>query len=138
MKSEMFHYPITIKEVYLDTFGHVNNATYLVLFEEARWDLITQNGYGLNKIRESGIGPTILEIKMNFLKELRLREEIMIETQVVSYENKVGTILQKMFRNDELCCTAEFITALFDLNKRKIIAPTDEWLKAIGVINPNQ
>ncbi len=133
MQSPVFTYPILIKEVYLDTFGHVNNATYLTLLEEARWDLITQNGYGYQKIRETGIGPTILEIKINFFKELRARDEIIIETQLVSYDNKVGKLAQSMKRGDELCCTAEFVFGLFDLKQRKIISPTPEWLKAVGV-----
>ena len=38
MEWKVFTYPLLIKETYLDTFGHVNNATYLTLFEEARWD----------------------------------------------------------------------------------------------------
>ena len=50
MDSTIFSYPLIIKEMDLDTFGHVNNARYLTLFEDARWDLITKNGYGLKKI----------------------------------------------------------------------------------------
>lgn len=98
MLGQIFSYPLIIKETYLDTFGHVNNATYLTLFEEARWDLITKNGYGLKKIQESGLGPTILEIKIVFYKELLLREQIIITTQMVSYEKKIGKILQQMIR----------------------------------------
>jgi acyl-CoA thioester hydrolase len=133
MQSKLFYYPILIKEGHLDTFGHVNNAVYLQILEEARWDLLTQNGYGLNKIIESRIGPTILEIKINFLKELKLRDEVMIETQLISYKKKIGVIAQKMLRGDDLCCTAEITIALFDLNLRKIIAPTEEWLRGVGV-----
>ena len=33
----MFSYKVKIRESHLDTLGHVNNAVYLVLFEEARW-----------------------------------------------------------------------------------------------------
>ena len=66
--NTIFSYPIYIKESYLDTFGHVNNATYLTLLEEARWDLLNKNSYGLKKIQETGLGPTILEIKLSFLK----------------------------------------------------------------------
>lgn len=122
-----------IKETYLDTFGHVNNATYLTLLEEARWDLITKNGYGMKKIIETGLGPTILEIKLSFYKELRLREEVMIETQMISYKNKIGTLSQKIARDGEICCAAEFTIGLFDLNQRKLILPTKEWLLAVGV-----
>lgn len=134
MQSTIHTYPVLIKEGHLDTFGHVNNAVYLQLLEEARWDLLTQNGYGLNKILESQIGPTILDIKLRFLKELTLRDEIIIETKLVSYEKKVGIIAHKIMRGEELCCTAELTMALFDMTKRKIIPPTDDWLRGIGAL----
>jgi len=134
MHSNTHHYPILIKEGHLDTFGHVNNAVYLALLEEARWDLLTSNGYGLAKIMETRIGPTILEIKINFLKELKLRDEIVIETKLVSYHKKIGIISHEIKRGDERCCTTEIKLALFDLNLRKIISPTPEWLQGIGVI----
>jgi thioesterase III len=133
MNTKIFSYPLIIKESYLDTFGHVNNAVYLTLFEEARWDLITQNGYGLKKIQETGLGPTILEVKLAFLKELRLREKIIIETQMISYQHKIGTILQKMVRDTDICCTAETVIGLFSLAERKLVLPTAEWLSAIGI-----
>lgn len=129
----IFSYPTIIKEQHLDSFGHVNNAAYLILLEEARWDLITKNHFGLKKIQETGIGPTILEINIRFLKELLLRDEIIIETQVISYEKKIATIQQIILRNGEICCKAELIVALFDTKARKIISPTPEWLAALGM-----
>ena len=133
MNAKIFSYPLIIKETYLDTFGHVNNASYLTLFEEARWDLITKNAYGLKKIQETGIGPTILAIKLTFLKELCLREEIIIKSQMMSYERKVGTLSQKMIRDGEVCCDAEFVIGLFNLVERKLVLPTAEWLNAVGI-----
>lgn len=135
MESTTYLYPIVIKEIYLDTFGHMNNATYLTLFEEARWDLITKNNYGLKEIREKGLGPTILELHVRYLKELRLRDEVNIETQLISYQSKIGKIQQKMLRGTEICCVAEFTIALFDLKERKLVLPTPEWLQALGIIS---
>jgi thioesterase-3 len=133
MNKKNFSYPVVITEVYLDIFGHVNNAHYLTLFEEARWALITKNGYGLLKIKETGLGPTILEINLKFLKELRLGDEISIETQMISYERKIGKISQKMIRAGEICCAAEIVMGLFSLTERKLVLPTVEWLHAVGI-----
>ncbi|PIZ04643.1 MAG: acyl-CoA thioesterase [Gammaproteobacteria bacterium CG_4_10_14_0_8_um_filter_38_16] len=135
MQTRLFSYPLIIKENHLDAFGHVNNAIYLALFEEARWDLITKNGYGLQKIQATGLGPTILEIQLRFLKELRLNEKIIIQTQLVFYKNKIGKLAQKMICNDEVYCEAEFTIGLFSLSERKLVLPTQEWLIAIGVLN---
>jgi thioesterase-3 len=129
----IFTYPLIIREHHLDTFGHVNNATYLSILEVSRWDLITQNGYGLPYIRETGLGPTILEINIKFMKKLRLREEIIIESQMISYEGKIGKLIQKILRNGETCCITEFTIALFSVKERKLVLPIPEWLKAVGL-----
>jgi thioesterase-3 len=122
-----------IKETDLDTFGHMNNAKYLSIFEEIRWDWITQNDFGIKKMQQLNIGPTILEINLRFLKEIRLREEIEIESKVISYVGKIGKLQQKMSINSETYCLAEFTIGLFDLSSRKLIQPTSEWLAAVGV-----
>ncbi len=131
--SILYTYSLLIKENHLDAFGHVNNATYLTLFEEARWNFVTKNGYGMQKMIETGLGPVILEIKIRFLKELLLGDEMTIQTQLLSYKGKVGVIQQKMLRGTEICCEAEFTIGLFNLKDRKMITPTPEWLKAIGI-----
>jgi acyl-CoA thioester hydrolase len=122
-------YKILIRESHLDTFGHVNNATYLVLFEEARWDLITKHGYGLDKIQSSGIGPTILEVKLQFRRELLNRDEITIRTYVTEIRSKIQSLRQVMVNSrSEEACIADFTFALFDMQRRKLIDPTPEWL----------
>lgn len=135
MPTKIFSYPLIIKESYLDTFGHVNNAMYLTLLEEARWDLLNQNGYGLKHIQAVGLGPTVLEIKITFLKELRLHESIIIETQMLSYDRKIGKLSQRMLRDGAVCCEAELVVGLFDLKARKLVEPTSEWLQAVGIVN---
>ncbi|MBL7714247.1 MAG: acyl-CoA thioesterase [Bdellovibrionales bacterium] len=134
MDYPKFQYPLVIREAHLDTFGHVNNATYLQILEEARWELITSRGYGVDKIRESGLGPTILEWQMRFRKELRLREKIVIETQGLAYNKKIGTLKQTILNEKgELCFEATMTFALFDVHARKLVEATPDWLKAIGM-----
>lgn len=133
LSSKVFTYPVVIKEIYLDTFGHVNNATYLTIFEEARWDLISKRGFGIPEIQRTGLGPTVLEVQVKFLRELRLREEIIIETQMLSYDRKIGKLRQAMIRDGDVCCAAEFTIGLFDIQKRKLVVPTPEWLHAVGM-----
>jgi len=129
-----YDYKLLIRESHLDTFGHVNNAVYLTLFEEARWEFISQNGYGLKKIQTSKQGPVILDVTIKFLKELRLREEIIIRSETVNYQGKAGQIKQVMLKPDgSMACEALFTFGLFDLVARRLIDPTDEWKKAVGI-----
>lgn len=127
-------YKILIRESHLDTFGHMNNAMYLTLFEEARWEVITKNGYGLNDILKAKKGPVILDAQINFLKEIRLREEITINLKMLEYKSKVGKLFQQMIKSDgSIAAEATMTFGLFDLQARRLIDPTPEWKQALGI-----
>ncbi len=132
--AETFQYKVMIKETHIDSYGHVNNATYLSLYEEARWELITPRGYGFYKIHEIKKGPVVLDVTLKFLKEIRLRETIAITCEVIDYKGKVGHMLQRMIKEDgSVASEAVFTFGLFDMEARKLINATPEWLKAIGL-----
>lgn len=130
----MYLFETMVQETHLDIFGHMNNARYLELFEQARWDLITQRGYGLKKIQESGQGPVILEAHLRFIKELKQRDKIKISVECTEYTGKIGKLKQEMFNDkNEVCAELIVVLAFFDLKARKIILPTPEWKTAIGI-----
>lgn len=134
MGSEKFSYSTMIRESHLDSFGHVNNAVYLQLLEEARWEFITARGYGLDIVAKTGVGPTILEFNLRFKKELRLRQKITIVSQGISYDRKIGKLKQEIYNEaGELCFEGIMTYGLFDTKERKLVLPTPEWLNAIGV-----
>ncbi len=134
MGTQKFSYSTTIRESHLDTFGHVNNAVYLQLLEEARWEFITARGYGLDVVTKTGVGPTILEFNLRFRKELRLRQKITIVSQGISYDRKIGKLKQEIYNEaGELCFEGIMTYGLFDTKERKLVLPTPEWLNAIGV-----
>lgn len=128
-------YEVIIRESYLDTFGHMNNASYLVLFEEARWEFITRNGYGLNEVLKQQKGPVILDIAMRFKKEIKLREKIKITTELVTHERKISKFKQNMIKEDGTVAAEINLTfGFFDFQTRRLIDPTPEWKKAIGLL----
>jgi acyl-CoA thioester hydrolase len=134
MLGSVYEYPVMINEQHLDVFGHVNNAVYLTLFEEARWDLITRGGYGLDEILRRKVGPVLLEVGLKFQRELRNRQRIVIRSWTESYAGKVARMTQQMVdEQGQVCCDGQFLFGLFDLAARKLIAPTAEWLKAVGL-----
>jgi thioesterase III len=85
-------------------------------------------------VQRRRIGPTILEVNLRFVRELRNRQRITIRSFVDSYAGKVGKMVQQMLdEQGNLCAEALFTIGLFDLNARKLIVPTPEWLKAMGL-----
>ena len=136
MSNPVYEYEITILEKDLDTFGHVNNANYLVMYEEARWDFITKNNLGVKEILEKQIGPVLLDLNLVFKSELKNREKVKIISQArTEMRNKYVIVLdQKMVKEDgKIASMITISVGLFDLKNRKLIAPTKEWLKALGV-----
>ncbi|MCB9196304.1 MAG: thioesterase family protein [Flavobacteriales bacterium] len=132
MENIIFEYPMVIMEHHLDTFGHVNNATYLQIYEEARWQFITDNGYGLDKVKSSGFGPVILEINIRFMKELKNREKIIIYSTTSDYDSKVGKIKQWITDSEgNRCSEIEMSVGLFDTKNRKLVLPTEDWKRAV-------
>ncbi|MAF79159.1 MAG: thioesterase [Halobacteriovoraceae bacterium] len=129
-----FEYHLKIIEAHLDTFGHVNNATYLELYEEARWDFISERGFGLKDIQKKKMGPVILDLHLKFKRELKNRENIKIVSKSLPQEHPLIMHLeQKMIKeNGELASSVTMSVGLMDLEKRKLIKPTAEWLHAIG------
>ncbi len=133
--SEVFIYEMTIKEHHLDSYGHVNNATYVQILEEARWESITLNGYGYEKVQSTGIGPVILEVSVKFRKELKLREKIQVTVQTGPMKGKIGTIHQSILKSDGTVALEGYVVyGMFDLKTRKLVEASPEWLKAIQVI----
>lgn len=131
---KIFKFELLIKEYHLDTFGHVNNATYLQILEEARWEFLNHQGFDLKTIHALKVGPIVLECHIQFLKELTLRQLIVIESQVLSYEKKIGIMRQDILDEQGiLCCHAQLTFGLLDWNTRKLILPTGPWFKAIGL-----
>jgi YbgC/YbaW family acyl-CoA thioester hydrolase len=133
-----FVYHTTILEQYLDNFGHVNHASYFVLFEQARWDFITKRGYGLKEVKERQIGPVILAANIKYRKELRNRDQITIRSHFLSpAPSLIMQLEQKMFKTikDKEVVASEciFDVGLFDMVKRKLIMPTPEWLQGSGL-----
>src|SRR5258708_3909178 len=110
MEKPQANYEVIIRESHLDSFGHMNNAAYLILFEEARWDFITKNGYGLKKVQELQQGPVVLELNLKFRKEITLREKIKITMDLIDYKGKISHFKQEMIKEDGAIATELIIT----------------------------
>lgn len=129
------YYELLIREYHLDSFGHVNNATYLQIYEEARWEVVTTNGFGYKEVHRSKQGPVILECQIKFIRELFLREKIKVTVELLNYEGKIGQIKQQMIKPDgSVASEAIFTFGFFDMVHRKLIEPTELWKKALGLV----
>jgi YbgC/YbaW family acyl-CoA thioester hydrolase len=129
-----FKQEIVIRENYLDLFGHMNNATYLELFEETRWDFLVGAGFTTAEIQTTNTGPVILECTIKFMRELRARDKVTVTVESIEYKDRVGKLRQQMIKSDgTIACEAIFTYGLFDTKTRKLVLPTPAWKKALGL-----
>jgi acyl-CoA thioester hydrolase len=112
----------------VDIYGHVNNAQYLQILETARWDWIEKFGGTRDLVQNLGVGPIVLEINIQFLKELKAEEEILIKSK---REVRVGRIFiqeQEIINaGGECACKAVFKMGFLNLQTRRLVEPPFEW-----------
>ncbi len=80
-KSEKYHFELQARGNELDSYGHVNNAIYLNYNEQARWEIFRQLGL-LDTIIASGKKIVIVENQIKYIRQVRLFDEIIVETQM--------------------------------------------------------
>ena len=133
-QAQIFEFPLMIRESHVDTLGHMNNATYLEIFEDARWDLVSRNGFGLKDIHQKQMSPIILEIHIKFLKEVKARTNVIVKTQSVEFKGKVGKLRQTLefAETGVVAADADVVYGIFDLKTRRLIPPPPDWFKEIG------
>ncbi len=134
-----FEYEVIIRELHLDSFGHVNNAVYVQLYEEARWDFITKNGFGLDVIQREQKGPVLLDLQVRFKREIKNREKILITSQAKEMISSKIMILEQKILNasGKVASEALFTIGFFDMRERKLIEAGPEWLNAVGIKPPS-
>ena len=84
----MVTFKAVIKENQVDFLGHLNNLAYLELFEEARWDILNNNGYTLKKMFELQNAPVTLEQNLKFSAEVVARDSVIIKSEMYNHEEK--------------------------------------------------
>ena len=104
-----------------------------MLFEEARWEMITSRGYGIDQVHARQVGTVVLECKVRFMRELKLREEITIRTRIREIRKKIIFLVHDLVNESgENAAEAEFTLGCFDLRERKLITPDPFWLNALA------
>jgi len=127
---------VLIREQHLDTLGHMNSAAYHVLAEEARWQMLYESGFTLEMVKKSGHAPVILRSATDYFREILLREEIVISSQVIEYVGKTGKMTQAFIKGDgSIAAEITLTVGLMDLKSRKLLLPTPLWNKALGLAN---
>lgn len=117
----------------MDAFGHVNNARYLTLFEEARTDLVARvaGQEGLDGLIS---GVVVARHEIDYLRPIDYQPDpVRIDTWMVQVRNASFTVAYEMFDHDGGAVVARARTLMvpFDLDRQRPrrLAPEEKaWL----------
>lgn len=81
-----FFIEVKIRFSETDMFGHVNNVSPFIYFEEARIEFLRQIGV-FTKIKDSESVPVVADLQCNFLEQMFFGEKLLLFVKA----NKVGS-----------------------------------------------
>ncbi|MBN2494462.1 MAG: acyl-CoA thioesterase [Deltaproteobacteria bacterium] len=121
-----------IRSTQVDTFGHLNNAAYLEIYEWARWEWAAEVDMDLLRLAEQQrIGPAMLHVDLSFHKELTMHEPVLVRTWVEDVQRLRGVIGQQMRKaSGELASSMKLTFVMFDLTKRKAVRMPEAFERA--------
>jgi acyl-CoA thioester hydrolase len=116
-----FKHPTSIRFSDIDAVGHVNNATYLTYFEDARlhyWkDAI---GWDFEKC-----GIIVGRSEINYLKQVTLFDKITCYVRVVRIGNSSFDVMHVLVKETatghEICTTGKTVCICYDYKAKKSI-----------------
>jgi acyl-CoA thioester hydrolase len=66
-----------------DANGHVRHTVYPELGAEVRLAWLAEGGFDWRRFREAGLGPVLLREEIDYLREVRLGEEVTVDLEAL-------------------------------------------------------
>lgn len=125
-------FDLTVRSTDIDVIGHVNNAKYLEYMEWARFDWIWKMGFTFDEMKRRGVMPVVVNININYRKELRLLEEVQVRTSVLKQGTKSFVIRHELYnQKEELVADADITMVMIDAQTRSSIPLPPEMTAAL-------
>ena len=132
-----------LQKDWLDAYGHLNEAYYLVPFSNATWKLQDHFGIGTEYFDKTGCALYTLETHLRYVGEVRAPATLSIESAVLGVDAKRLHVGHIMWSGTRECATFECMVLHYDTRAegstafpediRKdlsdaILKPTPEWV----------
>ena len=115
-----------LKDEWLDAYGHLNEAYYLVPFTNTTWLLQDQFNIGVEYFEQTGCALYTVETHLRYVNEVRKPAEINVESIILGSDAKKIWFAHLMVVNEQICATAEFLILHYSTREGKTIAMPDE------------
>lgn len=120
----------SIEKADIDWFNHLNNKRYFDFFEAERSEWFTKSGFPYLKMAERDQAVVIVKLEMDYIKEVRLGEQVTVTTFLGKMGTKSFTMEQSMYNEkQEEVAKSSSTFVMFDLIERKSIPVVEEITK---------
>ncbi len=116
-----------------DSFGHLNQASYLALFERARWEVLAR-GPGMDAFPRAGVWPAVRRAVLDFHAGAWPGDRLRFEVEVLHRGRTSFTLKQTAIRVRDLrlVATAEIVFVCIDEEEHPVPVP-EAILAALGM-----
>jgi YbgC/YbaW family acyl-CoA thioester hydrolase len=109
-----------------DAFGHLNQASFLTLFERARWEMLAQ-GPGMDVFTRHGAWPAVRKTVIDYHAPA-FPGDILRFTHALTHHGRTSFAMRqtaRRVRDDALVATAEFVFVCIDREGRPVAVPRE-------------
>jgi YbgC/YbaW family acyl-CoA thioester hydrolase len=109
-----------------DAFGHLNQASFLSLFERARWEML-RGGPGMDVFTRGGAWPALRKTVIDY-RAAAFPGDVLRFQQVLTHHGRTSFTMRqtaRRVRDDALIASAEFVFVCIDRDGRPIPVPQE-------------
>jgi acyl-CoA thioester hydrolase len=122
MKTEC---SLKVRSYECDSYNHVNNANYLNYLEYARYEFLKAIGFDYEKAIKSGYGTYVTRIEIDYKKPAFTDDALVIRSWPVKKGAVSGTIMQEIWRGEDLLVNAKVTWAFVDSRGMPVKIPPE-------------
>ncbi|HSC58865.1 MAG TPA: thioesterase family protein, partial [Gemmatimonadales bacterium] len=107
-----------------DAFGHLNQASFLSLFERARWEMLAR-GPGMDVFTRAGAWPAVRKTTIDY-HAAAFPGDVLRFTQALVHLGRTSFTMRQTARrvnDDSLIATAEFVFVCIDRDGKPVVVP---------------
>ena len=126
---------LRVRSCDVDSFGHVNNAVYLMYAEAARNDYMLQRGLTFADFERWNAGPVLFSANLEYKSPAHTDDELLI-TGVMENQGRTrfGIVHEMLLKKDNrLVCRANLSFAFVDLTTGRPCRIPEAFAKPFGI-----
>ncbi len=108
-----------LQDAWLDAYGHLNEAYYLMPFTNTTWKFQDHFGIGVDYFEKTGCAIYTVETHLRYVNEVHSPANIEVESIVLGSDTKRIWFAHLMIVDGGLCATSEFMTLHYSTRENR-------------------